>query len=143
MDKKIILAKIDEIDGYLEELDSLKPIELEDYINSIKDKRTCERLLQISIESVLDICNVLITELKLGLPADEEAVFDKLKDKGIITKGMAVILKEMKGFRNILVHKYGIVDNELVFENLSNLQDFDKFKEEILNSLKNYSNNKK
>ena len=116
MDKKIILAKIDEIDGYLEELDSLKPIELEDYINSIKDKRTCERLLQISIESVLDICNVLITELKLGLPADEEAVFDKLKDKGIITKGMAVILKEMKGFRNILVHKYGIVDNELVFE---------------------------
>jgi len=143
MDKKIILAKIDEIDGYLEELDSLKPIELEDYINSIKDKRTCERLLQISIESVLDICNVLITELKLGLPADEEAVFDKLKDKGIITKGMAVILKEMKGFRNILVHKYGIVDNELVFENLSNLQDFDKFKEEILNFLKNYSNNKK
>lgn len=143
MDKKRILAKIDELGGYLEELDSLKPIELEDYINSIKDKRTCERLLQISIKSVLDICGILITELKLGLPADEEAVFDKLEDKGIITKDIAILLKEMKSFRNILVHKYGVVDNELVFENFSNLQDFEHFKEEILNFLKNYSNNKK
>ncbi len=138
MDKKRILAKIDELDGYLEELDSLKPIELEDYINSIKDKRTCERLLQISIESVLDICNILITELKLGLPADEEAVFDKLKDKKIITKERAIVLREMKGFRNVLVHKYGIVDNELVFENLEKISDFQDFKEEILNFLKKH-----
>ena len=43
----------------------------------------------------------------------------------------------MKGFRNILVNKYGTVDDELVFEMLSEkLEDFDKFKEEVLNCLK-------
>ena len=45
-------------------------------------------------------------------------------------------LSKMKGFRNILVHKYGIVDNELVFEFLSNeLDDFEKFKQEILKKI--------
>ena len=39
----------------------------------------------------------------------------------------------MKGFRNILVHKYENINDELVFEFLKeNLEDFDKFKEEIL-----------
>ena len=42
----------------------------------------------------------------------------------------------MKGFRNILVHKYGVVDDELVFEMLKEkLSDFDMFKQEILANL--------
>ena len=42
----------------------------------------------------------------------------------------------MKGFRNILVHKYGVVDDELVFEMLKEkLSDFDIFKHEILTNL--------
>jgi len=47
------------------------------------------------------------------------------------------IIKNMRGFRNILVHKYGTVDDELVFEMLSErLDDFEKFKEEVLRILK-------
>jgi len=43
----------------------------------------------------------------------------------------------MKGFRNILVYKYGVVDDELVFEMLSEkVEDFEKFKEEILSFLR-------
>ena len=46
---------------------------------------------------------------------------------------MKNILKNMKGFRNILVHKYGVINDELVFEVLSEkLEDFEKFKQEIL-----------
>jgi uncharacterized protein YutE (UPF0331/DUF86 family) len=137
MDKKRILVKIDEMDSYLEEIESIKPSSFEEYKNSIEKKRACERLLQIAIESVLDICNILISGLKLGLPSTEEEIFQKLESKKIISHRMAEILNEMKGFRNILVHKYGTVNDELVFENLSEkLEDFDKFKEEILNYIK-------
>ena len=46
-------------------------------------------------------------------------------------------LINMKGLRNILVHRYGEVEDEIVFENLSeNLGDFEKFKEEILKYIK-------
>ena len=137
MDKEKILSKIDEIDNYLEELASIKPLDFKEYQNSIKDKRACERLLQISIESVIDICNILTSGLKLGLPSDEEDMFNKLEKKNILSKKMSKILKYMKGFRNILVHKYGVVDNELVFELLSErLEDFEEFKKEILRFLK-------
>ena len=42
----------------------------------------------------------------------------------------------MKGFRNILVHKYGEVDDEISYENLEKLSDFDLFKEEVIFFLK-------
>lgn len=133
MDKKRILSKIDELDSYLEEIDSIKPSSLEEYGSSIEKKRSCERLLQISIETVIDICNILVSNLKLGLPSDEEDIFLRLEKKKVITNDMAGILSDMKGFRNILVHRYGTIDDELVFEMLANkLEDFDRFKQEII-----------
>lgn len=131
------MAKIDELDSYLTELDEIKPSDFEEYIGSIEKKRACERLLEISIETMLDICNIIISELKLGLPSNEEQIFDKLYDKKIISVKMMLKLKGMKGFRNILVHRYSEVKDELVFENIGNLEDFDNFKEEILKFLKN------
>ena len=135
MDEKRILAKIDELDSYLNELENIAPKTREDYVSSLKEKRACERLFQISIESVIDICNIFISDLKLGLPSDEGDVLKKLSAKKIISKKMHSILESMKGFRNILVHKYGSVDDELVFENLGRLSDFTDFKEEIINFL--------
>jgi len=132
MDENKILVKIDELDGYLEELEQIKPTSPEEYENSIEKRRACERLLQVSIECVIDVCNILVSGLKLGIPDDEDALFDKLEKKKIISKKASTILREMKGFRNILVHKYGTVDDELVFENLSKLNDFETFKEEVL-----------
>ena len=133
MDKKRILSKFAEIDSYLEELDEIKPLEFEDYENSILNKRSIERILQISIEVVLDICNLLVSDLNLGIPADEDSVFDKLRKKKIISKKLYDILIEMKGFRNVLVHKYGAIEDEKVFEVLTDkLDDFQIFKEEIL-----------
>jgi uncharacterized protein YutE (UPF0331/DUF86 family) len=40
-------------------------------------------------------------------------------------------LKTMRGFRNILVHRYAEVDDELVFDNLRNINDFKEFRKEI------------
>ncbi len=132
MDEKRILSKLDELNSYLEELESIKPAEFEEYASSVKERRACERLLQISIETVIDVCNMLVSQLKIGLPADEDEVFEKLEEKRVISQGISLTLKEMKGFRNVLVHKYAKIDDELVFENLDKLSDFERFKEEIL-----------
>jgi len=136
MDKKRILSKIDELNQYLSELKEIKISSLDEYINSIEKKRACERLLQISIETVIDICNILVSGLKLGLPSDEEDIFKKLENKKLISKETIKLLREMKGFRNILVHNYGDVDDELVFALISKrLGDFNKFKGEIQKNL--------
>ncbi|MFA5020092.1 MAG: DUF86 domain-containing protein [Candidatus Pacearchaeota archaeon] len=136
LDKKRILSKIDELDSYLYELEQVIPATFEDYTKSIKNKRSCERLLQISIEVVIDICNIIISNFDLGIPSDDEDIFRAIVDKKILSKKVGNTLSDMKGFRNILVHKYGVVNDEVVFEVISNrLDDFETFKEEVLKVL--------
>lgn len=134
LDKNRILVKIDELDGYLDELEQIAPAKLKfkEY-QEIEKKRSCERLLQLSIEAVIDICKLFVSGMRLGLPAEENDLFDKMQNKKLLSKEMTVTLKEMKGFRNILVHEYAAVDDELVFKAIkTKLKDFRKFKKEIL-----------
>lgn len=136
LDRERLLAKIDVLDRYLKELREILPASIEEY-KKIEKRRACERLLQVSIECVIDICGLIVIGLRLGLPAEEDDLFEKLQQAGIITSSRKESLKQMKGFRNILVHEYGHVDDMIVYEILqNNLNDFDAFKQEILQAIK-------
>jgi len=136
LDKERILAKVDELDNYLAELAQIIPKDFKEY-QKVEKKRSCERLLQLSIECVIDVCKLFVLGLRLGLPLGEEDVFDKLQGKNILPKKRVSILKEMRGFRNILVHEYSTVNDEIVFRALKiKLGDFGKFKKDILKVVK-------
>jgi uncharacterized protein YutE (UPF0331/DUF86 family) len=132
IDRDRILAKLDELDSYLRELRSVVPASFHEYL-TVEKRRSSERLLQVAIEAVIDICALLVTGLRLGLPADEDDLFEKLSAREVISPSLADLLRRMKGMRNILVHEYGRVDNALVFETVQQrLGDFDAFSREIL-----------
>ena len=136
LDHERLLAKIDVLEGYLKELREILPVSFEEY-KKVEKRRACERLLQVSIESVIDICGLMVIGLRLGLPAEEDDLFEKLEQAGIITPSRKESLKKMKGFRNILVHEYGHVNDVIVYEILqNNLNDFEAFKQEILQAIK-------
>ncbi len=132
IDRDRVLAKLDELDGYLAELRSIAPERFEDY-QRVEKKRACERLLQVSVEAVIDVCALLVAGLRLGLPGEEDDLFEKLAGRGVISAPTAGMLKRMKGLRNLLVHEYGRINDELVFNTVQHrLDDFDAFKGEIL-----------
>lgn len=132
LDRDRILVKLSELDGYLGELRSIAPESFAVY-RQVEKRRACERLLQISVETVLDVCHLLVRGLNLGLPAEEDAVFEKLERAAVISDGVTAILRRMKGCRNILVHEYGGVDDEIVFEIVRmGDRDFERFKREVL-----------
>ena len=136
LDKERVLAKIDELEGYLRELEQVKPASREEY-KKIEKKRSSERLLQLSVECMIDICALMVTGLRLGLPSEEDDLFERLQEAGIISPLMKETLRKMKAFRNILVHEYGRIDDQLVYEILQNkLGDFEIFKQEILEVLR-------
>lgn len=135
VDRDRILAKLDELEGYVAELRSVAPESLEQY-GETRTRRSCERLLQMCVEVVVDTCGVLVSGLRLGLPSEQEDLFDKLTRRGVVSKKMATTLGQMKGMRNILVHEYGRVDDELVFDTVRRrLGDFAAFRREILRFL--------
>ena len=127
---------MDVLNGYLRELREILPASFEEY-KKVEKRRACERLLQVSIECVIDICGLMVIGLRLGLPAEEDDLFEKLEQAGFITSSRKESLKRMKGFRNILVHEYGHVDDVIVYEILqNNLNDFEAFKQEMLQAIK-------
>lgn len=137
MDKERILSKIAELDGYLRELEEISPESYRVYKTSTEKKRACERLLHISIECVLDVCSILASERKVGLPSTQDDLFERLECSHIISSHMVGSLKRMISLRNTIVHRYGVVDDELVYRILeNNVRDFFDFKKEILEFLK-------
>jgi uncharacterized protein YutE (UPF0331/DUF86 family) len=137
LDDRRILAKIDELDAYLMELRAVAPDSFEEY-EQIEKKRSCERLLQLCIQCVIVISRIMVSGLRLGLPADENDLFVKLQKKGIVSAAMASLLRQLRGFRNILVDEYASVDDELVFKYMkTRLADFENFKKSVQKFLKN------
>lgn len=135
VDRDRVLAKVDQLEAYLGELAQIMPASFSEYMK-IEKRRSCERLLQLSIECAIDICKQFVSGLRLGLPSEENDLFEKLLQRGILSEEMVGTLKTMRGFRNILVHEYATVDNQLVYEVLTrHLEDFQKFKAEILRAI--------
>ncbi len=132
MDEERILSKIDSMDQYLKEIEDDMPSNLNEYQDN---KRKYERLLNLSIEAVIDVCSLILKNEGLGAPNDEESILDKLADNKIINQDIAKNVKDMKAFRNVLVHRYGEVDDRKVYEKLEKLEDFKEFRKRVIEYL--------
>ena len=137
MDKKRILTVVDRLDAYLQELRDYLPASLKEYKANGGRKRSCERTLQLLIEVCIDTCQSIVKEFKLGLPDDEENLFDKMYEKRAISQEMMIRLREMKKFRNVLIHHYTNINDALVYAHAKeNQKDFMEFKKEVISFLK-------
>jgi uncharacterized protein YutE (UPF0331/DUF86 family) len=88
--------------------------------------------MEFAIEDVFDICAILNTDLSLGIPGEDEDIVDHLVSGRVISESLGMKLRAMKGFRNIVVHKYGAIDDHLAYEILRrNMHDFSAFIREI------------
>ena len=88
--------------------------------------------IEASIQEVISICSIINMDLKLGIPSNRDDIIIALLNKNIISDKLAKKIKELKGFRNFLVHRYGTIDDKIAFKDIKNgLPDFIIFKEEI------------
>jgi uncharacterized protein YutE (UPF0331/DUF86 family) len=118
--------------GYLQKnIDLLLPYTLlsKNDISDNSEKRfAVERLLQTSIESVIDCSRMLVLIEDIRKLRDEKDALLILADQGILTESLATSLLRAKGFRNVLVHEYVAIDSELLYkflrEDTADLQSF-------------------
>ena len=129
--------KINEIEKYLEELERDMPENLEEYLADSRRKAACERHAERIIESIVDLAFLFAKHKKFDAPREEEGIFLVLASKEIISDELAKNLKEAKGMRNILAHKYGEVNDAIVFHAVSEelRRDAEEFIEKISEQL--------
>ena len=80
----------------------------------IREARFVEHTLQIAIQAVLDTASHIVSDERLGEPRTNRELFDLLERAGWIPPALARALRDMSGFRNVLVHGYDTVDLEIV-----------------------------
>jgi uncharacterized protein YutE (UPF0331/DUF86 family) len=128
MRTEIIRTKIAEIQESLELIRENLPDSFDEFASLGLLKDGMYKRIEFSIENVFDICAIINTDLRLGIPRSDDDILGILVRNGVIDDEMRAKLKGMKGFRNIIVHRYAAIDDRLSYEFLSErLVDFEEF----------------
>lgn len=86
------------------------------------------RLLQTSVEAMIDTGAHIVAREGLGSPKSYGEIFDLLSSAGIIPAESLDKIKAMVRFRNRAVHLYGEINVDHIYSILQNdLGDFDAF----------------
>lgn len=125
--KAVVLNKFETIEKCINRINE----EYEGNSENLKDYRKMDMIvlnLQRACEAVLDLAMYIVSTRKLGLPQSKREAFILLEENNIIDTKMSKNMQGMVGFRNIAVHDYKEIDEEIlkdVIENhLTDLLDF-------------------
>jgi len=141
MDDKL-MSQLEMLDECLNLLEQIQKKTLEEYLEDKILQGAAERYLQIAIETRLNIGNRILSlyQLKYGnikAPKTYADVFTTLALIKVIPEDFAKKLVEMAGMRNLLVHVYWEINDELVYRTIqSELDDFRKFRAYVMSFLK-------
>ena len=129
-DPALVAKKLARIETCVSELRHLATPER--LSTDIREQRFVEHTLQIAIQAALDVAAHIVSDERLGEPRANRELFDLLEQHGWIASPLAVSLRNMVGFRNVLVHGYDDVDLALVRDVLTNhLVDLEQFVEVV------------
>ena len=129
---ELIRSKMADIEESVSLVEANLPSSFEEFSDLGLVKDGIYKRMEFSIESIIDILSIINSDLRLSIPEDEEDVVENLGLNGILTQNMVDKVRRMKGFRNIIVHRYGRIDDLLAYKILTeNLKDFGEFIESI------------
>jgi len=137
LEKEVIEGKFDIIDRNLRFLEETKTLSSDQFVESYKDIQAAKYSLLEIMEACIDIANYIISVKGFRRAEEYSEMFKVLKEERIIGKEPATKLEDMARFRNLLVHRYGEVDNKRVLEIIKrNLKDIEEFEKEIAKFIK-------
>ncbi|OHV19226.1 hypothetical protein BBK14_29580 [Parafrankia soli] len=84
-----------------------------------------------AIEACIDVAQHICATQGWGPPADNGDAIRLLGDHGALAPALARSLRKAVGFRNVLVHDYIDVNDEIVVVRLKSLDDLGDFVREI------------
>ncbi len=133
VDREIVYGRFDTIERNLRFLEEYKKYSTMEFIESYKDVQAAKFSLLEIVEACIDIANHIISVK--GYPKVEQyrLMFKTLGYEGVLDKGLASRLGDMASFRNLLVHRYGEIDDARVLGIIKgNLDDVQLFLKGII-----------
>ena len=134
IEKQLLERQMKSMENLLKEIEQVadKPHSLAAFKEKIVFKRFIERNIELAIEKMISIGKHIISSLDLPEPETYAGTIDVLATEGIIPQEHNEMFKSMVRYRNILVHGYDNVDDDITYNVLKNhLSDFLTFISDI------------
>lgn len=126
VNKQIILKLLEELQGYLYDLENMHFS-----LAELEENRDIQHLLNHRLHTAVEICIDIAMHIAsaLELPGRETSidVMNLMGKKGIISKDLAERFQKAPKLRNLLIHGYAHVDYRLLFRDLK--QDISEIKD--------------
>ena len=138
LDTYRIKTRIEEIRQRLDVLEqNFKNIPEDKFLKDFRLNAEAEHHLQVAIQACIDIANHIVAVFGLERPAEKTSeVFEVLAKEKIIPEKFLPVMKDMTGYRNVVVHDYLTVKRRITYNNIQNhlvdLSHFAKYIEEFL-----------
>ena len=128
---EVISSKLKELKGSISYIKEFLPSDAS-LLNNRKDRNALYKEVESAIQIMIDICAVINSDVVRTAPSDEDSIVLLLEKEKVLSSELSRKILSMKGFRNVLVHRYGNIDDGRAFENITSwLKDFDLFIGEI------------
>jgi uncharacterized protein YutE (UPF0331/DUF86 family) len=121
------------LNEYVSDLREVQDVDPQTYAENKLLRRAVERTLHLAVEACLDIGQHIIARERYRLPEDNQDVIVVLGENDVLPDAMLPNLIAMARFRNLIVHDYARIDNEIVLGIVKqHLDDFDAFARAIV-----------
>ena len=110
--KSFIVKKLEELFGYLKEIDDFFALPDEEIIKDSGKLHIAERLLQLAVDTMIDVNQHFIRELNLEISEDFQGTFITLGENKILPLDFAKKIAPVVGLRNRVVHRYETLDKQ-------------------------------
>ena len=126
MYRERVLEKLQEARESVDKVKNNLPDSLDMFLNMELERDGIYKNIEFAIQSIIDICSMLVKEFELGVPEEEMDIFEELAERKILSRKIVEKIIEMRGFRNFLVHRYGRLNDRVAFRDMKEgLPDFD------------------
>lgn len=92
-----------------------------------------------AIQDSIDACMYLSSLKKFKAPSSYKQCFLNLIKEGLLDEELGNNLSKMASFRNLIIHRYWVVDDSQILEMLRSggIEDIKKFKDKLIEVLEN------
>jgi len=132
VNRLLIERVLSDIKSNVADLQGATDISWEVYQTDKRSRRFVERTLHILVEACIDLAQHIISDEGFREPDSYRDAFMVLAENGIFSPSHVKKYENMAAFRNLIVHYYERVDDEIVFGIFkTDLSDFVLFSDSI------------
>jgi uncharacterized protein YutE (UPF0331/DUF86 family) len=136
VDSDLIIAKAGSVRSHLNRVYEKRNVDLDGFLKDIDTQESILFNIQMGVQNCIDIAAHIISEKGLGVPGSTTEMFYALEKNGYLDSDLTQKMVKAIGFRNLIVHEYGKIELEQVYEIAQNdIKDLNEYLKAIIKKL--------